>query len=50
MRNLIQGKHGDATISSVGYRKKEEVHEEGDVWEEDGRQWTIKEWNKTKYF
>jgi hypothetical protein len=42
MRNLIQGKHGDATISSVGYRKKEEVHEEGDVWEEDGRQWTIK--------
>ena len=43
MRNLIQGKYGEATISSVGYRKKEEFHKEGDIWEEGGRQWTIKD-------
>ena len=26
----------------IGYSKKQEFHGEGDVWEEDGRQWTIK--------
>ena len=42
MRNLMTGKHGDKTVVGVGYTKPEEFHEEGDVWEEDGRQWTIK--------
>ncbi len=42
MRNLMTGKHGDKTVVGIGYTKKEEFHEEGDIWEEDGRQWTIK--------
>jgi transcription elongation factor Elf1 len=42
MRNLMKGKHGDKTVVGIGYTKKEEFHEEGDVWEEDGRKWTIK--------
>ena len=43
VRNLVQGKYGDKTIQSVGYSKKQEFHKEGDVWEEDGRKWTIKD-------
>lgn len=43
LRNLVQGKYGDKTRSSVGFSKKEEFHSEGDIWEEDGRQWTIKD-------
>ena len=27
----------------TGYTKKQEFHEEGDMWEEDGRTWTIKD-------
>jgi DNA-directed RNA polymerase subunit M/transcription elongation factor TFIIS len=41
MRNLIQGKYGDKTVAGVGYSKPKEFHEEGDVWTEDGRTWTI---------
>tara|TARA_B110000977_G_scaffold139372_1_gene176900 strand:+ start:7341 stop:7916 length:576 start_codon:yes stop_codon:yes gene_type:complete len=43
MRNLIQGKQGDRVGQSVGYTKAESHHKEGDIWEEDGRKWTIKE-------
>ena len=42
LRNLVQGKHGDKTITSIGYDKQKQFHEEGDVWEEDDRTWTIK--------
>jgi hypothetical protein len=42
MRNIIQKKYNDKTVTSVGYTKTEELHEEGDVWEENGRTWTIK--------
>ena len=42
LRNLMTGKEGERTNVGVGYSKKQEFHEEGDVWEEDGRQWTIK--------
>ena len=42
MRNLIKGKHGNATTVSIGYKKADTHHKEGDIWEEDGRQWTIK--------
>ena len=41
-RNLITGNTNSRTSQGVGYTKKYEHHEEGDVWEEDGRQWTIK--------
>ena len=43
LRNLIQGKQGEKTRSSVGFSKADEFHTEGDIWESDGRTWTIKE-------
>ena len=43
LRNLIKGKFGEKTSSSVGFSKADEFHEEGDIWESDGRTWTIKE-------
>jgi len=42
LRNLVQGKYGDKTTMGTGYEKAKEFYAEGDVWEEDGRQWTIK--------
>ena len=42
IRNLVQGKYGEKTRSSVGFSKKDEFHQEGDIWESDGRTWTIK--------
>lgn len=41
LRNLVQGKYGDKTSISSGYVKDHIERKEGDVWEEDGRQWTI---------
>ena len=43
LRNLVKGKYGEKSGQSVGYTKKEEFHKEGDIWEEDGRKWTIKD-------
>jgi len=43
LRNLMTGKHGEKTRSSVGFSKADEFHEEGDIWESDGRTWTIKD-------
>jgi hypothetical protein len=42
LRNLVQGKYGEKTRSSVGFSQKEEFHYEGDIWEAEGRTWTIK--------
>ena len=42
LRNLVTGKYGNKTTIGVGYKKAAEFHEEGDIWEEDGRKWTIK--------
>ena len=41
-RNLIAGNTNARTSQGIGYSKKQEHHKEGDIWEEDGRQWTIK--------
>ncbi len=41
-RNLITGNTGARTTEGIGYTKKYEHHKEGDIWEEDGRKWTIK--------
>ena len=41
MRNLVKGNAGDRTTQSIGYSKKQEFYKEGDVWEENGRTWTI---------
>lgn len=42
MRNLITGKSGDRTQVQAGYERKQQDYKEGDVWEEDGKKWTIK--------
>jgi hypothetical protein len=41
-RNIITGNTGARTTEGVGYSKKHEHRVEGDVWEENGRTWTIK--------
>ena len=43
LRNLVQGKYGEKATMGTGYTKQQEFHEEGDIWEEDGRTWTIKD-------
>ena len=44
IRNLVKGKSGDRTVSGVGKLKSTiDSHEEGDIWEEGGRTWTIKD-------
>lgn len=42
LRNLVQGKHGEKTTQGIGYTKAQEFHNEDDIWDEDGRTWTIK--------
>jgi hypothetical protein len=42
MRNIITGKTGDKTQVLTGYEKKSEDRKEGDVWEDGGRSWTIR--------
>tara|TARA_R110001592_G_scaffold252600_1_gene515380 strand:+ start:86 stop:661 length:576 start_codon:yes stop_codon:yes gene_type:complete len=42
LRNLVQGKYGEKVQQGVGFNKKDEFRGEGDVWEEDGRKWTVK--------
>jgi len=42
LRNLVQGKYGEKTRSSVGFSNPETFYKEGDIWESDGRTWTIK--------
>lgn len=42
VRNIVRKNLSAKTISGIGYTEKQEKHKEGDVWEEDGRTWTIK--------
>jgi hypothetical protein len=41
MRNIISGNTGNSTRIQSGYSKKQIKHIEGDVWEENGKTWTI---------
>jgi hypothetical protein len=43
LRNLVNNKHNEATTTQAGYKKSTEFHSEGDIWEENGKMWTIKE-------
>ena len=43
MRNLIKGKVGESSELQVGFTTKKEDHKEGDIWEEGGKIWTIKD-------
>lgn len=42
-RNIINKDFTAKTTTGVGYSKKHEVRNEGDVWEESGKTWTIKD-------
>ena len=41
-RNLITKNYTARTMAGTGYSKKKEKHSEGEIWEEDGRTWTVK--------
>jgi hypothetical protein len=43
LRNLVQGKYTDKTHFGIGYTKPQEFHNEGDIWDENDRKWTIKD-------
>lgn len=43
MRNIITGKAGDRTQVQSGWEKIKKDYEEGDIWEENGKKWTIKD-------
>ena len=49
MRNLIKGKTGESAELQVGYAAKKEDHKEGDIWEEGGKKWIIKDGIKQTY-
>ena len=42
MRNIITKDYTAKTVTQVGYSKAQVDHKEGDMWEENGKQWTIK--------
>lgn len=42
MRNIIKKEYTAKTVTQVGYTKAQIEHNEGDVWEENGKKWTIK--------
>lgn len=42
VRNLVNKDFTSKTKSQTGYQKKYSHHKEGDIWEEGGKQWTIK--------
>ena len=43
VRNLVKKDFSGKTTAGVGYEKQHEIRKEGDVWEENGRTWTIKD-------
>ena len=43
LRNVFTGKTNERTTDGVGYTKKQEFYKEGDIWTENGREWTIKD-------
>ena len=49
IRNIVNKKYGDKTQLSIGYQTKKQDHKEGDVWEENDKQWTIKNGIKQTY-
>jgi len=42
LRNLVSKNHSDKTVTQVGYSKEQIDRKEGDIWEENGKTWTIK--------
>jgi len=42
MRNIITKDYSAKTTTQIGYTKEHVEYKEGDIWEENGKQWTIK--------
>ena len=42
IRNIVNKDYTSKTKSQTGYKRSSKRHKEGDIWEEGGRQWTIK--------
>ena len=42
MRNIITKDYNAKTTTQIGYTKAQAERKEGDVWEEGGKQWTLK--------
>jgi len=42
MRNIISHKAGDRTQVQTGWEKNQQDYKEGDIWEQNGKKWTIK--------
>ena len=42
VRNLVNKDYTSGVKVQTGYRKTSKTHKEGDIWEEGGKQWTIK--------
>jgi hypothetical protein len=42
MRNIIRKDYNAKTTTQIGYTKVQAERKEGDVWEEDGKKWTLK--------
>ena len=42
MRNIIKKDYTAKTVTQVGYTKAQIDHKEGDIWEESGKKWTIR--------
>jgi hypothetical protein len=42
MRNIITKDYNAKTTTQVGYTKTQVEHKEGDIWEEGGKNWTLK--------
>lgn len=42
VRNIVNKDFTAKTKSQTGYQKAHQLHNEGDIWEENGKKWTIK--------
>jgi hypothetical protein len=42
MRNIVSGNTADRTRVQAGFEQQKVEHSEGDIWEEGGKTWTIK--------
>lgn len=42
IRNLIGKKYGDSVKTQIGFTQSEQEHKEGDIFEESGKRWIIK--------
>jgi hypothetical protein len=42
MRNIIRKEYTAKTTTQIGYTKEYIERKEGDIWEEDGKKWTLK--------